>query len=478
MKKIQKISLAGISFSLDDDAYQSLANYLEALHKLYGKSTDGAEIISDIEARIAELILSDQMYSKIVSKDKIDAIITQLGMPESDENGDVKPAEPTTDSVEAQIPRRLYRSRDGRVLGGVFSGMGKYWDIDAVWLRLGYCVPLLLLILSSILSWGWFEDFCGSLCASLFVLYVLLWIIIPVARTPRQYLEMRGEKITAQSIHKGFQKETPNTPKARKSASVWAEVLTVVGRILLFCIRFVAAACGIVLLIWSLALFVGMFVVLLAPSTVMLWAAPLGALFAGAVSVGVILIALILLIVIVPCAFLSYILLTFAFDGKMRPAVMWSMFLLWIVLLLGFGITTACNVPKLKAAYDKFELYEDIMDAENLDDTQRMKQLIEQLGYDGMVNVGEVTITRDTVTEGGDVSVNVNTRVSGYDKQGRKTVISWSQDGEGTSSSINIMSADDSSSVAKKALVKLGKNHIEISRDVNSDNDSIPADKR
>ena len=98
MKKTQNISLAGIAFIFDEDAYTALKAYIAELHRAYDSDPNGAEIIADIEGRIAELILSEQSYNQVVTLNKINSIIAQLGTPECS-------AEPSTETAtEPQAP--------------------------------------------------------------------------------------------------------------------------------------------------------------------------------------------------------------------------------------------------------------------------------------------------------------------------------------------------------------------------------------
>ena len=82
MKEVKKCSISGVAFTLDADAYEELAAYLESLKRSYKDSADGAEIVADIEARIAELILSAQDNARIVEKPLIENIIRQMGSAE------------------------------------------------------------------------------------------------------------------------------------------------------------------------------------------------------------------------------------------------------------------------------------------------------------------------------------------------------------------------------------------------------------
>lgn len=83
MKEVKKCSISGVAFTMDADAYQELENYLDSLKKTYKDTPDGAEIVADIEARIAELILTTQDNTRVVEKPLILNIIHQMGSVET-----------------------------------------------------------------------------------------------------------------------------------------------------------------------------------------------------------------------------------------------------------------------------------------------------------------------------------------------------------------------------------------------------------
>lgn len=153
MNEVKKCSISGVAFTLDIDAYEELERYLESLRQAYKNSPDGTEIVADIEARIAELILSAQDGGRVVEKPLVLNIIRQLGTAQdiSEEN-----EHPDADlqSESPRIPRRLYRDIENAKLGGVCAGLGKYFGLDAVWIRLSVFVPVILQIIIG--SHGWF----------------------------------------------------------------------------------------------------------------------------------------------------------------------------------------------------------------------------------------------------------------------------------------------------------------------------------
>lgn len=132
MKEVKKCSISGIAFTMEADAFQVLSRYLESLNDTYRNTDGGKEIVEDIEARIAELILSHQDNSKVVELSLVEEIIAQMGSAEAirDQEGREAP------KGEGRIPRRLYRDMDQARLGGVCSGIAKYFATSPTWIRL------------------------------------------------------------------------------------------------------------------------------------------------------------------------------------------------------------------------------------------------------------------------------------------------------------------------------------------------------
>ena len=133
MNEIKKCSISGVAFTLESAAYNRLNSYLQSLKEAYQGNPDSEEILADIEARIAELILSAHNNTEsVVSLPIIENIITQLGSPEDISGCEQKgPA-----SEETRIPRRLYRDLENAKLGGVCAGLAKYFGIDTTLVRL------------------------------------------------------------------------------------------------------------------------------------------------------------------------------------------------------------------------------------------------------------------------------------------------------------------------------------------------------
>ncbi len=83
MKTTVKINLSGQIFELDDDAYQALKDYLDSISKRFRNMEEGAEIISDIESRIAELFQSKISDKKeVITIEDVNDVIAIMGQPE------------------------------------------------------------------------------------------------------------------------------------------------------------------------------------------------------------------------------------------------------------------------------------------------------------------------------------------------------------------------------------------------------------
>jgi phage shock protein PspC (stress-responsive transcriptional regulator) len=350
MKKVEKVSIANISFTLDNDAYISLKQYFDSLHIYYDNSPEGREIIADIEARIAELILERQIYTKVVSAQLVDSIIAQLGTPDQidDEAGEESSrtgyfGAPGA-STDSGIPRRMYRSSEGKIFGGVCSGIAKYFNINVLWVRLAFLIPLIITIFTSPFHLFWFSDFIGGWWGIFFVTYIILWVALPVARTPRQKLEARGEKITPEAIRQNLQSSV-NTPAGKKAASVVAEIITVVGRVVLFFVKFVAAIVGFSCLFAVAIMFMGILSLLLSPEAIMMGGEDLTNLLLGmAVLTPAWFIGLVLLCLMLPLLIVGMALVAFTFNWRLGGVFFGTTLGVWAIGMIFCGVVMASNV--------------------------------------------------------------------------------------------------------------------------------------
>lgn len=181
MKKTLNINLNGQAFCIDEDACQKLQAYIETLENHYLKEEDGKEIMADIESRIAELLNEalQQTTKNVVSLSEIESVIDIMGAPDAIIDEDTE--NPTTETIK----KKLYRDPDHQVLGGVASGIAAYLDISIAWIRIAF-VALAFFYGITIL------------------VYIILWIAMPMAITSKQKMEMKGERMNVSNIEKNI----------------------------------------------------------------------------------------------------------------------------------------------------------------------------------------------------------------------------------------------------------------------------------
>ena len=74
MNKIFNINLGGYPFTIDDVAYRHLTQYLDTIKNHFDNSEGCEEIISDIEARVAELFTENLKGQSIVTSKDVGAL--------------------------------------------------------------------------------------------------------------------------------------------------------------------------------------------------------------------------------------------------------------------------------------------------------------------------------------------------------------------------------------------------------------------
>ena len=134
MKKTVNVEIGGQSFIIDEDAYYRLNNYLDTSKKGIKNSFDSNEVMSDLENRIAELLISDFDYkNRVIDIVTVDKIATQLGLP-SGSYADSSQSYKTPDYEPAS--KKFYRSKEDGVIGGVCAGLAYYFNMDILLIRI------------------------------------------------------------------------------------------------------------------------------------------------------------------------------------------------------------------------------------------------------------------------------------------------------------------------------------------------------
>jgi phage shock protein PspC (stress-responsive transcriptional regulator) len=195
MKITVSINLGGYSFNIDEDAYAELKSYLKNLEFHFAGEESSSEILSDIETRMAELFRTKiNSYKQVINIEDVRQVISVLGTPEdiSDKEG---PS--ARDKFSTPGYHRMYRDPDHRIIGGVCSGMGAYWDIDPIIIR--------IIFVALVLAGG-----IGVL------VYLILYIVLPEAKTTAQKIEMKGNPVNIHNIKDSVKKEFDTVRKNMK----------------------------------------------------------------------------------------------------------------------------------------------------------------------------------------------------------------------------------------------------------------------
>lgn len=248
MKETINVNIAGIAFMLDTESFAALSDFLNRTKVSLQGNPDSEEIVSDIEARIAELILSVQEHTNPVPLKTILPIIEQLG-------GSIPPpsvdpqTQQTTSNPTAKIPKRLYRAMDGAKVGGVCKGLSIYLGVDPVLVRLLFLLPILLPGVLFVFHVPSIVDFLGG---TFFMLYLILWIAVPKAYTARQRLEMQGIPITSESI----ETNTMANYTSQEPINIAGKILIIIVKVMAFLIAIPVLISAVVTII---ALFTAMF---------------------------------------------------------------------------------------------------------------------------------------------------------------------------------------------------------------------------
>lgn len=193
MNKTVNINLGGMFFHIDEDAYQKMTRYFDAIKRSLSNSSGHDEIIKDIEMRVSELLNEKQKTDKyVIGLKDVDEVIAVMGQPEDYIIEDELKGTNSYNSTATRATKKLYRDREKGMIGGVASGLGHYFGIDAVWIR----IVLILLV---------FAGFGTGILA-----YIILWIVTPEALTTTEKLEMTGEPVTISNIEKKVREEFEN----------------------------------------------------------------------------------------------------------------------------------------------------------------------------------------------------------------------------------------------------------------------------
>ena len=311
-------------------------------------------------------------------------IVEQLGYPED---------MPKEEEATAKLERRLYRNSEGAKLGGVCSGLGTYFGVDPSFLRIGIFLPMVLWLALNAMDLDGLGDCFGSIFLMCVLLYFTLLIAVPMAKTPRQKMEMRGAKITASTIHQTFKDDVAASSEgSERSAGVWADVTYGIGRIIMFCIKALLILFAVIIGLVGIGLLIALFAVLFSGAAIELALLPLGGLV-GISGTGYIALGLVVILLFV--GLLGFILLSIAVGNKPERRAVTVISALLGITMLFFCIITARNLGTLTNPHnwdrfeESFEMFEDV--ADELEDAIEDGDKV-SVDYDDLTGRTQITI--------------------------------------------------------------------------------------
>jgi phage shock protein PspC (stress-responsive transcriptional regulator) len=208
MKKTLQIHIAKTLFTIEEDAYAALETYLSSVRAHFDATDAKDEIITDIEARIAEQLLESK--ESVITLPTVERVTAQMGsVTDFDDEENAR-------GTNMSLRKRLYRDTDTGLLAGVSSGLAAYFGLNVVLVRLFFLVLTL-------------GNGFGIL------VYAILWLTVPEAKTASQRLEMSGEPVNLATI-RGFAAERMRDTSARRIGMLIARVTALLVTLFRFAI--------------------------------------------------------------------------------------------------------------------------------------------------------------------------------------------------------------------------------------------------
>lgn len=331
MKKNISINISGIIFHIEEDGYDQLKAYLESINKYFSNYDDSLEIIADIESRIAEIFLVKlKEGQQVVTIEDVEGLISTMGsikdFQAAEEDAAIfQETEPEAEKSRARpvFSQKLYRDKKRKLFAGVLSGIAYYFDIDPLWVRLIYIA--LFMGISILPSWGGFlfiayivlwiiipesdeltekkkikkmfrdpdNKVLGGVASGIaayfgidvvivrllffvsiffagsgLILYLILWLILPQAKTLTDKMEMQGEPVTLSNIEQNIKKSL-NMETGEEN--LFMKVLLFPFRIIAIVFEFLSKALGpfMTFLMEALRIFGGIILIIIGVSGIL-----------------------------------------------------------------------------------------------------------------------------------------------------------------------------------------------------------------
>ena len=216
MKEITRIHLAKTPFSAEIDAKKSLEKYLNLIQKSMHAEP---EAMREIEARMVEL-LAERGVSKdgVIGNDDVLAIQKQMGEPRdfSDGSDNAETDVDVDDEASGNSSKQLMRDTEHGLIGGVCAGVAAYFGVNPLWIRL-------IAIFSPFITFG-----------TAVLIYIVMWLSIPEARTASDKLRMRGEPVTLDALKRLSVDDSTEKQTASTAAKIFRFLLGIILALIAF----------------------------------------------------------------------------------------------------------------------------------------------------------------------------------------------------------------------------------------------------
>lgn len=308
MNKVVSINLNGLIITIDEQAYEQLKKYIDAIQQHFAKTPGGAEITSDIETRIAELLQLKLTSSyNVIQLIDVETVIQIMGNPwqlDDAENDSRNTSHSYQEKAKPAQPKKLKRHTQHKIISGVCSGIGNFLNIDPIIPRAAFLIAffafgsglLLYIILWVIMPQATPEDlpqFTGQITRKLYrnpdnkivsgvcsgisaylgidefwlraaftvsffifgsglLLYIVLWIIMPKAKTASDKLQMRGNNIDVHNIEKQVRHTTTNTKQTASEPNMLLKLIAIVTGIFTLLVIVIPGLIFLALLVFGL----------------------------------------------------------------------------------------------------------------------------------------------------------------------------------------------------------------------------------
>lgn len=211
MKKVTTINLSGRAYQVEEAGYTILRDYLDAADKKLTGNPDKADILTDIEQAIADKCEAELTGGKnVVTAVAIETIIAKIGPVEPDE--DNQSTTPETEKTDES--RKLYTLPKEGKLSGVCAGLAAYIGMDVTVMRLIFVILIFLT-----------QGF-------MILIYIILAIAMPEARTPEEVARAHGRPMTAQDIMSRVNLHAPSETSLTRVGAVLNQVGRILARVI------------------------------------------------------------------------------------------------------------------------------------------------------------------------------------------------------------------------------------------------------